>query len=172
MIEIIACTAADLRTLKALALSTFVNSFGHQNTPENMVLYTSKAFSNENMLQELSNPDSQFYFAKSQGEAIGYLKVNFGPAQTDLKEATGMEIERIYLNASFQGNGVGAQLFDFAEALASTSKVTYIWLGVWDQNERAIRFYEKQGFKAFDTHAFYLGNDRQTDILMRKDLKQ
>lgn len=170
MIEITACTTADLSTLKALALSTFVNSFGHQNTPENMAIYTSKAFSDENVQQELSNPDSQFYFAKSQGEAIGYMKVNFGAAQTDLKEATGMEIERIYIRASFQGNGVGAQLFDFAEELASASKMIYIWLGVWNQNERAIRFYEKQGFKAFDTHVFYLGNDRQSDVLMRKEL--
>jgi len=172
MIEIIACTVADLSTLKQLALTTFVHSFGHQNTPENMAIYTRKAFSDENVLLELSNPDSQFYFAHYQGEAIGYLKVNFGPAQTDLKEASGMEIERIYIKASFQGQRIGAQLFDFAQQLANTKQMSYIWLGVWDQNQRAIQFYEKQGFTAFDTHAFYLGNDRQTDILMRKDLKQ
>jgi ribosomal protein S18 acetylase RimI-like enzyme len=43
-----------------------------------------------------------------------------------------------------------------------------VWLGVWEKNLRAISFYEKNGFIAFDQHIFQLGDDRQTDIMMKK----
>ena len=46
----------------------------------------------------------------------------------------------------------------------------YIWLGVWEKNERALRFYEQNGFYGIGTHCFILGKDRQIDHIMRKDL--
>lgn len=171
-IQITPCLQEEVPILRQMAESTFVKAFGSQNTPENMAEYTAKAFSLTQIQQEFDEADSHFFFARAEGQAIAYLKLNFHQAQTDLKEAQGMEIERIYVVSTYQGQGIGARLFDFAWAMALQTKMTYAWLGVWDQNLRAIQFYERQGFKAFDTHVFYLGNDRQSDVLMRKDLEQ
>lgn len=169
-IQITPCQAEEVPVLRRMAESTFVQAFGAQNTPEDMAEYTAKAFSLAHVQAEFDHPDSFFYFAKEAGNPIAYLKLNFNQAQTDLKEAEGMEIERIYVESTHQGKGIGATLFDFAWAIAIERGMAYVWLGVWDQNPGAIRFYERQGFKAFSQHSFLLGQDLQSDILMRKDL--
>lgn len=169
-IQITLCQSDEVPLLRQMAESTFVKAFGAQNTPEDMAAYIAKAFSLAHVQGEFDNPDSYFYFAKEEGKAIAYLKLNFNQAQTDLKEEEGMEIERIYVESTHQGRGIGATLFDFAWDIAIERGVTYVWLGVWDQNPGAIRFYEPQGFRAFSQHSFLLGQDLQSDILMRKDL--
>ena len=70
----------------------------------------------------------------------------------------------------FHGKKVGQFLYDKAIELAKEKNVDYVWLGVWEKNQRAIRFYEKNGFVIFDKHIFKLGNDAQTDILMKLTL--
>jgi len=170
LIHIVPCQQEEVPQLRQMAESTFVAAFGTKNTPEDMAEYTAKAFSLSHVQQEFNDPDSHFFFAKRDETPIAYLKLNFNQAQTDLKEAAGMEIERIYVQAGYQGQGIGAQLFDFAWDIAVKRRMTYVWLGVWDQNPGAIRFYEGQGFKAFSQHSFLLGKDLQTDILMRREV--
>lgn len=74
-----------------------------------------------------------------------------------------MELERIYVLSPYQGQGVGAKALNFVLQLAKRTNKTYVWLGVWEKNEAAIRFYEKWGFKKIGTHPYDIGNDRQTD---------
>lgn len=169
-IQITPCLPEEVPLLRQMAASTFVTAFGAQNTPEDMAAYTAKAFSVSQVQREFDDPDSHFYFAKEEGQPIAYLKLNFNQAQTELQESEGMEIERIYVESTHQGRGIGAALFDFAWDIAIERDMTYVWLGVWDQNQGAIRFYERQGFSAFSKHSFLLGQDLQTDILMRKYL--
>ncbi|MEX1301581.1 MAG: GNAT family N-acetyltransferase, partial [Desulfotignum sp.] len=95
-----------------------------------------------------------------------------GTSQTESKAENTLEIERIYVLKEFHGKTVGQQLYEKAMEIAKEKSVTYVWLGVWEKNSKAIRFYEKNGFKAFDTHIFRLGNDKQTDILMKHQMKQ
>lgn len=166
------CLPEEVPTLRQMAESTFVKAFGTQNTPEDMAAYTAKAFSLSHVQQEFDHADSHFFFAKKGEIPIAYLKLNFNEAQSDLKEPNGMEIERIYVESAYQGQGIGAQLFDFAWNIAVKTGMTYVWLGVWDQNPGAIRFYERLGFEAFSQHSFHLGQDLQTDILMRKEVIQ
>ncbi|MFD2832491.1 GNAT family N-acetyltransferase [Christiangramia antarctica] len=70
----------------------------------------------------------------------------------------------------FHGKKVGKMLYDKAIELAKEKNIDNVWLGVWEENLRAIRFYEKNGFVAFDKHIFKLGNDEQTDIMMKLKL--
>lgn len=119
---------------------------------------------------ELDNPDSKFYFAILNNEIIGYLKLNFGSAQTELKDDAGVELERIYVLKEFQGKKAGQLLYAKALEIAQTRNAQYLWLGVWEKNLKAIRFYQKNGFVEFDTHFFRLGNDIQTDIMMKVHL--
>jgi ribosomal protein S18 acetylase RimI-like enzyme len=136
-----------------------------------MKKYLEEGFSDEKLTTELNNPDSEFYFAFQENEVIGYLKINHGQSQTELKDETAMEIERIYVLKDFHGKNIGQLLFEKAIELATQKNANYIWLGVWEENPRAINFYKKNGFVEFDKHIFVLGDDEQTDIMMRLELK-
>lgn len=121
----------------------------------------------ERLQSELNNSESEFYFVSRQHIILGYLKINFGQAQTELQNPKALEIERIYVLKEFQGSGVGQILFNLALQAAKNQKSEFLWLGVWEKNFKALKFYKKFGFIEFDKHIFKLGNDVQTDIMMK-----
>lgn len=160
----------DLSVIQSIGRETFFETFAASNTEADMKDYLEKSFHEEKLSAELSHPDSQFFIAWEAQTPIGYLKINWGQAQTELKDDTALEIERIYVRSSHQGQQVGRLLYEKALETAQLLGKSAIWLGVWEENARAIRFYQKNGFVAFDQHRFIVGNDVQTDILMRKVL--
>ncbi len=161
----------DIEQLQAIGRQTFAETFAESNSAEDMAKYLEEAYAHEKLSSELNDPNSEFYLATLKHEVIGYLKLNFGDAQTELKDNNAVEIERIYIAKAFHGQKFGQLLYDKAIEVAKEKKVDYIWLGVWEENHRAIQFYTKNGFVAFDKHVFLLGNDAQTDIMMKLDLK-
>ena len=111
-------------------------------------------------------------FAKYKNETVGYLKINFGSAQTDLNDRDAMELERIYVLGKFQGKSIGKKLLTDVIQIAKKKEMNYLWLGVWKKNEKAIEFYKKQGFTTFNSHSFKMGTEIQTDLLMKLTLKK
>ena len=99
--EIIAVTLNDLAVLQKIGMETFYESFSSVNTEENMTQYLAEAYSLEKLTDELNNPNSSFYFAVVNDKIIGYLKINFGDSQTELKQENALEIERIYVLKEF-----------------------------------------------------------------------
>ena len=164
--DLVKVNPGDLNVLVDLSRRTFYEAFHHLNTPSNMEAYMNKAFNEERLLSELQNENSEFYFAKLNGQIAGYIKINRNDAQSEFKDPDSMEIERIYVDAAFQGNGVGAKMIDRAKELAIQNGCKYLWLGVWENNPGAIRFYERNGFKAFSSHEFVMGDEVQIDKLM------
>ena len=163
-------TLDDLEKLQKIGRATFEETFSESNSEENMKSYLEEGFSKEKLTAELIATDSESYFALLNEEVIGYLKVNFGASQTELKDNKALEIERIYVSKAFHGKSVGQLLYDKAIEIAKEKGSEYIWLGVWEENPRAIRFYKKNGFVEFDKHIFKLGDDEQTDIMMKLQL--
>jgi len=166
-IKIIKVELQDLEQLQEIARKTFFETFSELNSEENMTKYLAEGFSNEKLSTELRNKNSSFYFAKIGDEIIGYLKLNIGSAQNEMSDQNSLEIERIYVLKEFHGKKVGQLLYNQAIQIAKEKGVSFVWLGVWEENKRAIHFYEKNGFTAFDKHIFLLGEDAQTDILMK-----
>jgi ribosomal protein S18 acetylase RimI-like enzyme len=162
-----AISISDLAQLQKIGKTTFAETFTEHNTKEDLDKYLEESFSNEKLSLELNNPHSSFYFAEIENNVVGYLKINFGASQTELKDNEALEIERIYVLQAFHGKKLGQALYEKAIAIAKEMKVKYVWLGVWEQNHRALQFYKKNGFVPFDTHIFKLGNDEQTDIMMK-----
>ena len=160
-------TSEDLETLVFLSRKIFHLSFHHLNTKENMKEYMDRAFHPDRLLSELINPLSEFYFINVDEFVAGYLKINQGSAQSDVHDETSLEIERIYVDDSFQSKGLGAKLIEKAAKRAAELNLHYLWLGVWEKNPGAIRFYERHGFEIFGSHPFRMGDEEQTDILMR-----
>lgn len=161
---------ADVERLQQIGRQTFVETFAASNTEENMRAYLAEGFALEKLTAELQEPNSAFYFAGLAGQVIGYLKVNTGSAQTEQQAGQALEIERIYVLQKFHGQQVGQVLYEQALRLATQAQADYVWLGVWEENPRAISFYKKNGFVEFDKHIFRLGDDEQTDILMKLPL--
>ena len=166
-IEITKIDLNEIEQLQIIGKETFFETFAEGNSEENMKKYLEESFTNELLKTELTNPNSEFYFARMDNNVIGYLKINFGNAQTELKNNKAIEIERIYVLKEFHGKNAGQVLFEKAFEIAKQLNADYLWLGVWEENPRAINFYKKNGFVEFDKHVFKLGDDEQTDIMMK-----
>lgn len=169
-IHITSASKEDFKVIQTIGKETFYETFASSNSEENMQQYLSDSFSDEKILEELLNEESEFFIAWEDDLPIGYLKINTGEAQTELQDPSTLEIERIYVKASHHGKKIGQLLYNKTVGIAQEKNVTSIWLGVWEENPRAIRFYEKNGFVEFDRHIFKMGDEEQTDVMMRKVL--
>ena len=165
--QIIKLNITDLENLQKISITTFRETFEEVNTEEDMQKYLNENLNEEKLKSELENQNSEFYFAENNGEILGYLKLNFKDAQTEKVEENHFEIERIYVLKAFLGQKIGQILFDKVIEIGREKNLEYVWLGVWEENHRAIKFYEKNGFKVFGKHKFVLGEDVQTDLLMK-----
>ena len=170
-IKVVEVESSQLSALQLISKQTFSETFTEHNTEEDMKLYIESNFNLSYLKTELDNGSSKFYFALDGEDIVGYLKINWGKAQSESLGNTSIEVERIYVLKSYQGKNVGHALYQKALAVATELNFDFIWLGVWEKNERAIQFYKKNGFVEFDKHLFKLGKDEQTDLLMKFNLK-
>ena len=161
------CGLEDIEKIKYIGEKTFYETFSDQNTEEDMHNYLKENFSYEQIESEDKNDSSRFYIAESNTEVAAYMKINFDKAQTEVGHENTLEVQRIYALKEYQGKHIGKSLIERAIELGKENKINYIWLGVWEHNLSAIKFYEKQGFEKFDIHVFRLGDDEQIDNLMK-----
>jgi len=168
-IEIRKAVPDDVYKLQEIGRATFYETFSPFNTEENIKEYLCHSFATEKLKKELSDANSGFYFAYNGKTLTGYLKVNWGSSQTEIKDANALEIERIYVLKEYQGRKVGQHLYEKAIEIAGERGVDFVWLGVWERNHKALRFYLKNGFTEFDRHVFRLGKESQTDLMMKLD---
>ncbi len=164
------CCEKDIPVLSKISRETFTDAFAVQNNPRDFQDYIHKAFSHSTLKRELNTKASHFFFIYLKKQLIGYFKLNEFDAQSELKQPEGIELERIYIIHKHQGKNLGTKTLLEALKIARQKEKQYIWLGVWEHNLDAIRFYQKHGFIKFDAHPYYIGNDKQTDWLMRKEL--
>lgn len=168
--SIVRVTPSGLQPLVDLSRKTFLEKFYADNTPENMQEFMDRVYDPEQLQKELADPLSEFYFMFLNGALAGYLKINLGSAQSDIRDDSSLEIERLYIDAEFQGKGLGAKFLEKSEQRAKELNLKYLWLGVWEKNPGAIRFYERHGYVQFGSHPVKVGDDMQTDFLMRKEI--
>lgn len=169
-IKITKVTSDDFKSIQIVGRQTFFEAFAQYNTDEDMAQYLQENFNGRKIRTEIGTPGSTFYIAWRDENPVGYLKVNTDDAQTEIREQVSLEIERIYVRSNELGKNIGQLLYEKALKMARHQKKEYIWLGVWEQNLRAIEFYKRNGFIAFDRHIFKMGKEDQTDIMMKKIL--
>ncbi len=162
--------ASDLSALLDVARKSFLQAFTANNKLKNVLAYLDFAFTESQFSKEMAVEASSLYIAILNENIIGYTKFNVTPAQTDIHDPNSLEIARLYVLEDFLGLGLGKLFLDQAITFGRKHQKKYIWLGVWEHNPRAIRFYQKHGFVKFDTHPFPFGDEIQTDWLMRLDI--
>jgi len=162
----------DAELLTDLAYTTFWDAFHDhpKNAPHDLEAYMQEAFSVEHIRSELEDAESVFLVAEMDGELAGYAKLIFESTEPDIIAEWPVELSRLYSHQKFLGRGVGQALMDACFARAKEAGRDVIWLGVWEYNPRAQRFYQKNGFRLVGKHTFLLGSDPQTDLLMQKAL--
>lgn len=161
----------DLDLLRELGIRAFTDTFGQYNTAENMKLYVEKSFSREQLEMEISDPAAVFLLAYDGDAVAGYVRLRKKENPEGLNSVNALEIERLYAAPEYIGKQAGRILMEASIQYAVENGFDTIWLGVWEKNARAIRFYEKHGFEKFGEHVFMLGNDAQTDWLMKKTIR-
>ncbi|WP_048000654.1 GNAT family N-acetyltransferase [Lactiplantibacillus herbarum] len=164
--EIKVATVADAEALQDLSITAYRDTFDEFNTTENMQAYLEDAYNLPKITRELQTSDTQFLLLNKDQQLAGYIKLNINQAQTEDVDPLALEVERLYIHPNFKYHGLGSQLMQLALDTAQTAGKTQVWLGVWEHNEPAQKFYHKWGFERFSQHDFYMGDDRQTDYLM------
>ncbi|GFO51914.1 hypothetical protein ikelab_11890 [Lactococcus garvieae] len=171
-IRISPVTIQDINVLQDLSIETFSETFGQQNPPEDLELYLEKAFNPQQLIKEIMDSNTNFYFIFQEALLAGYIKLkNVSlPEHSFLGEA--LEVERIYVRKPYQHLGLGKHLLDFASEEAQRTHKKYLWLSVWEHNPTAYGFYKSQGYVECGSRHFHLGTLAQTDLIMKKEIRR
>jgi len=157
----------DAASLSAFAVRVFEDTFAKDNRPEDMAAYTSQVFTIENQAAEIADPDSAVLLLLTNDDALaGYAHLALGAAPAFVRAERPVELKRFYIAHELHGQGAAGPLMEAVIEKARAWNGDALWLGVWDRNPRAIGFYEKMRFRAVGQQTFYLGNDRQIDVVM------
>jgi len=153
-------TVEDARALAQLAERTFRDAFAAQNKPEDMDAYIARTYTEELQRGEIQNAAMTTFVVDDGDALIGFAQIKHGEDE--------VELARIYVDRNHHGRGVANELMNAVIDAAKQAGVAKLWLGVWEHNPRAIRFYEKFGFRVTGSHPFLLGSDLQTDLVMQR----
>ncbi len=169
-------TLSDATELLAFAKNTFTATYAHLNEPVFFEQYVSANFRIENIENELKNEQIEYWIIKEKELLIAYIKLNINhlhDAEVETMPTKGSmsELERIYIAESQKGKGLGKVMMEKALERAVFYQNEWLWLGVWQENTNALAFYKHLGLEVFGSHAFYMGEDRQEDFLMRYKIR-
>lgn len=171
MIEIKQALFEDVAAMREVAIQSYSDTFSEFNTPENLEAFFREAYDLKKMQEEYYELDSMLYLACEGSLVAGFLRLR---TTQEVEKELGLntiELQRLYIHKDFQNQKVGKMLMQKAIDYALQKKFDWIWLGVWERNFNAQRFYNKWGFEKFGEHIFQMGDDPQIDWLLKKSLK-
>ena len=167
-ITIRSANVSDAQSLAALAEATFRDTFGADNTEENMDAFCETRYGEAIQASEIANPNMITLLCEQDGTLIGFAQLRFCEAPSCVVAKAAGEIQRLYVARAFHGQGAAHRLMTASLAEMSRRGHDVVWLGVWERNFRASAFYRKFGFVEVGDHVFTLGADRQRDIVMAR----
>ena len=162
--------AADAGPLAALAERTFRATFAPHNLDRNMAVHCSRTYGEALQAAEIADPRRTTVVADARGALVGYAQLRWGAAPACVAAVRPAEIQRIYVDAPWQGRGVAQALMAAMLAHARGGGADRVWLGVWEHNPRARAFYVRCGFREAGAHDFRLGDEVQRDLVLVRDV--
>ena len=165
-------TIDDAETLTELAWRTFHDAFSSMNSPENMEAYRRQKFTPQEFSAQIADPRATFLIAEIGATPVAYAKLCDGEVPACVSGLAPVEIERFYVDRKFHGEGVAQTLMQACFDRARQSGYETAYLGVWENNHRAVAFYHKYGFEIVGSHAFQLGDETQNDFWMERKLRE
>ncbi len=156
----------DLRALRELARTTFLDTYAAHNTAEDMDRYLAENFTEQRLAAIMAEAGALFLLMRCEGRLVGYAGLRQREPEIPLSLNPCWELERFYLVSACHGDGLAPILMEACAREARARGFAALWLGVWSENRRARRFYEKMGFQDKGQKIFVLGEDEQTDRLL------
>lgn len=166
MISIREATIQDIPAVRAVAISSYSDTFSPHNSQENMEKYLDGFYSLTALENEFYEPSTCIFMACEADQLVGFARLRECDEAESLLGENTVELHRIYVLTSAQGKSVGKLLMEASLTYAQEKEYEWIWLGVWERNFKAHRFYEAWGFERFSEHTFWMGDDPQVDWLM------
>ncbi|QYO65636.1 GNAT family N-acetyltransferase [Leptolyngbya sp. 7M] len=166
-LRIVRASGDDAAIVSVLGGVTFYEAYFEQDTPSDLSNYIIETFAPEVIKAEFSDPAIEYYLAMLNGKAVGFIKLMFGTEAEGIDPAVSIELKRIYTLERVWGRGVGDRLMRFAIERARELGFQYLWLGVWQENSRALGFYEKYGFDRVGTITFPYGDSVGINKVLR-----
>ena len=163
-------TVDDARLIADISHQTFYETFAKTNRREDMHKFLNEQFTKGKLILEVGTPENTFILAEAAMQIAGYVKLRDSRQPVSLGNCCGLEIARLYALQAWIGKGVGKLLMQASIEHAKSKGKDVVWLGVWENNHRAIEFYTRWGFSKFDETDFLLGDDLQRDWLMKKEI--
>ncbi len=170
VVSIRRATVTDAAALAAFGAKTFADTFGAFHSASDLALHLAETFGVPQQTAELTDPAMVTLFVEIDGALAGFTQVYAGAVPEWVTGPAPMEIKRFYIDTPWHGQGVAQRLITAAYAAARERRAETIWLGVWEQNPRAIAFYRRQGFTPVGAYTFMVGTDATTDLLFARTL--
>lgn len=162
---------SDAKQLSQLAETTFRATFGAMNTAEDLDLHCQSSYSEAIQASEISDPSQMTLLSEDAERLIGFAQLRWGNAPACVSAKYPGEIQRLYVVNDWHGKGVAQALMNACIEAMKQHGSDVIWLGVWEQNPRAISFYQKCGFVEVGDHIFPVGNDPQRDLILVRSVE-
>jgi ribosomal protein S18 acetylase RimI-like enzyme len=157
---------ADWAELDAMARASWIATFEHSCSAADAEAYLAKAYGPDGRLRaDLGAPGVDFRLALADRRIVGYAKLN--PPWLPEAEAGALQLSQIYVDADWHGKGIAQQLMAWTAGRARERGATALLLTVWENNHRAIRFYERQGMTHVGDYAFTVGSQVDRDLIFR-----
>jgi ribosomal protein S18 acetylase RimI-like enzyme len=170
MIRIRKATKEEVPAVRELAIEVYTDTFAAHNSEENMVAFFNENYSLEKFNTEFEEPGSSLYIAVDNLKIVGFLRLRKNDEAADKLGTNTLELQRLYVHKEYHGTPVAKLLMEKTFEVAKDLKVEWLWLGVWEKNLRAQKFYSKYGFERFGEHVFQMGDDPQIDWLLKKKM--
>jgi ribosomal protein S18 acetylase RimI-like enzyme len=157
--------AADAETLAAFARDTWVATFGHLYPPHDLRAYLTAKYGADIQRREIADGGTRYVLAFDEAGLVGYCMM--GALEMPVDDPNGLELHRLYLHQRAKGAGVADALLEEAIAWARGKGASALYLSVWENNERAQRFYRRFGFEDHGEWDFMVGKTADRDLIWR-----
>ena len=162
-----ALSSADAARYSEFAERLFRETYVDGYDPADIDHYVGHAFNTAQQTLELNEPGSRVLVIEdSQSGLLGFVHLRQTPAPAALEGRHALEISRFYVDRPWHGRGIARVLMSASIAEARSRGADALWLLVYQDNPRAVAFYEKSGFRRAGTQPFRLGNRVDQDWLM------
>ncbi|MFT6877139.1 MAG: ribosomal protein S18 acetylase RimI-like enzyme [Granulosicoccus sp.] len=164
-------TIDDAESLAGLAERTFRETFAAENSQTNMNLHCATYYSAEIQRQEILDPNLVTILADEAGDLVAFAQIRLLSLKACVSAERPSELNRLYVSSEWHGRGLAQTVMAEVLAIVKQGGADCIWLGVWEQNPKAIAFYYKYGFKVVGDHVFPVGTDPQRDLVLAVEIK-
>ena len=158
MVSIIRAGEEHAEVLSKIATQSFYESHGHSGPPADINAFAERTYNTETITSELADPQNIYHIIYYEGVAAGYSKIALNVSYPGSGNSL-TKLDRLYLLKKYYDLRLGHALMEFIIDFARTNKQSGIWLYTWKKNERALRFYEKHGFKIIGSHDFRISEN-------------